>query len=187
MIYNDRIEVIAEHRLLEQQQSGQDVLDPAHRPPRNHEQQVELLRQRFYRFGEEGSLFLEQLLSKQRYGKHQAQKILVLSRSYERADVVAAFQRAIKYHAYSYSSLERILSIQATPKAAWETLTQQQQEQLQDLTDGTCTSPRDSGEYQHLLFGEEDGHADDAPDEQQDNGEEDRHQQKNDEKDDTQE
>ena len=187
MVYNDRIEVIAEHPLLDHQQSGQDVLDPAHRPPRNHEQQVELLRERFSRFGEEGSLFLEQLLSKQRYGKHQAQKILVLSRSYERTDMVAAFQRAIKYHAYSYSSLERILGIQATPKAAWETLTQQQQKQLQDLTDGTCTSPRDSGEYQHLLFDEGDLRADDAPDEQQDNGEEDRHQQTNDEKDDTQE
>jgi len=161
------------------------VLDPAHRPPRNHEQQIELLRERFSRFGEEGSLFLEQLLSKQRYGRHQAQKILVLSRTYERTDMVAAFQRAIKYHACSYSSLERILSIQATPKAAWESLTQQQQKQLQDLTDGTCTSPRDSGEYQHLLFDEEDCHADDAPDEQQDNGEQDRNQQSSDQKDDT--
>jgi hypothetical protein len=186
-VYNDRIEVIAEHRLLDHQQSGQDVLDVAHRPPRNHEQQIELLRERFSRFGEEGSRFLEQLLLKQRYGKHQAQKILVLSRSYERTDMVAAFQRAIKYHAYSYSSLERILSIQATPKAAWETLTEQQQKQLQDLTDGTCIPPRDSGKYQHLLFDEEDCHADDAPDEPQDNGKEDSSQPGSDERDDAQE
>lgn len=187
MVYNERVELIAQHRLLDHQQSGQNVLDPAHRPPRTHEQQVEHLRVRFARFGEEGSLFLEQLLSKHRYGKHQAQKILVLSRSYERTDVMAAFQRAIKYHAYSYSSLERILNIQATPKAAWETLTEEQQKLLQDLTDGNCITPRDSGEYQHLLFREEESHADDAPDEQQENGEEDNHEQGNGENDDTQE
>ena len=171
MVYNDRIELIAQHRLLDHQQSGQDVLDPAHRPPRNHEQQIELLRERFAQFGEVGSQFLEQLLSKQRCGKHQAQKILVLSRSYERSDVIAALQRAIKYHAYSHASLERILSIQATPKPGWDTLTQQQQKLLQSLTDGNCITPRDSKEYQHLLFSEEDSHADDAPDDQQDNDE----------------
>jgi hypothetical protein len=101
--------------------------------------------------------------------------------------MVAAFQRALKYHAHSYSSLERILSIQATPKAAWETLTEQQQKQLQDLTDGTSISPRDSGKYQHLLFDEEDCHADDAPDEPEDNAKEDSSQQSSDEKDVTQE
>jgi hypothetical protein len=67
--------------------------------------------------------------------------------------------------------LERILSIQATPKPGWDTLTQQQQKLLQSLTDGNCITPRDSKEYQHLLFSEEDSHADDAPDDQQDNDE----------------
>jgi transposase len=173
-VYNNHIELISQHLLLDHQQSGQDVVDPAHRPHRSHEQQVEILRERFARFGEVGSQFLEQLLSKQRYGKHQGQKILVLARSYERTDMVAALQRAIKYHAYSYSSLERILSIQAIPKAAWETLTQEQQKLLQELTDGNCITPRDSSEYQHLLFSEEENHADNAADEQKDGGQNDK-------------
>ena len=74
------------------------------------------------------------------------------------------------------------------PKPAWETLTEEQQKLLQDLTEGNCITPRDSKEYQHLLFSEEDSHADDAPDEQQqDNGEEDKSEQSNDENDDTEE
>lgn len=167
MVYNDHVELIAQHRLLAHGRSGQEVVEPSHRPPRDCRQQAELLRERFALFGEEGSEFLERLLAKQRYGKHQAQKILVLLRCYARSDVLAALRRALQFHACSYASLERILGIQATPKAEWETLTEEQRKLLQELTDGHGIQPRNSAQYQHLLFEEQDHHADHTADEQQ--------------------
>jgi transposase len=180
MVYNDQVELIARHRLLDQRQSGQEVLEPCHRPPRDCQQQVELLRERFAQFGEEGTQFLERLLARQRYGKRQAQKILVLLRSYARDDVLAALRRALQFHACTYSALERILGIQATPKADWETLTEEQRQWLQDLTDGNAIQPRNSAEYQHLLFEDESRHADNTPDEQQQDHEEKDHEEKDD-------
>jgi transposase len=159
LIYNQKIELVADHPLFHPSQSGQQHIEPSHRPPRNQQQQIELLRQRFAEFGEVGLRFLESLLSKQRCGRRQAQRALVLFRSYAREDVLAALERAIQFHAYSYSSLERILSVLASPKSSWATLTDAQQDLLQDLTDGQCIGPRGSAEYQHLLFDDEHPHA----------------------------
>ena len=74
------------------------------------------MRARFGELGEIGLRFLEGLLKKQRYGKQQAQRALMLTSGYHRGDVLAALERAVRYHAYSVSSLERILNAQATPK-----------------------------------------------------------------------
>ena len=118
LIYNRRIELIAEHRLLAASQSGQKQMDPSHLPPRNQQIQLEVLQERFAEFAEVGPRFLEGLLGKQRYGKHQAQRVLVLLRSYSREEVLAALERAVRFHAYSYSSLERILNAVGTPKTS---------------------------------------------------------------------
>jgi hypothetical protein len=70
-------------------------------------------------------------------------------------------ERAVRYHAYALSSLERILAMQATPKPSWQTLGQDQQEILEQLTETESIQPRSSAEYQHLLFEEDD--SDDHP------------------------
>lgn len=64
-------------------------------------------------------------------------------------------ERAVRYHAYSLASLERILAVQARPRAPWEILSQEQQQRLWDLAQGEPLTPRSSHEYQGLLFGEE--------------------------------
>jgi hypothetical protein len=110
--------------------------------------------------------FLEGLLKKQRYGKHQAQRVLLLLHAYERADVLAAMERAVGYHAYSLSSLERILARRAAPKPSWRSISQQQQEALQELSEAESIEPRSTAEYQYLLFQEND--SDDPPPEQLD-------------------
>ena len=154
-IYNRRIELIAEHRLLAASRSGEKQVDPSHLAPRNQQIQLDVLQERFAEFAEVGPRFLEGLLGKQRYGKHQAQRVLVLFRSYSREEVLAALERAVRFHAYSYSSLERILSALGTPKPPWQTCTEEQEKFFEDLDKGVFIGPRDSSEYQHLLFDQE--------------------------------
>lgn len=155
LVYNRQIELIAEHRLLPSWQSGQKQIDPSHRAPRNHQIQLDLLQERFAELGELGTRFLEGLLGRQRCGKHQAQRVLVLLRSYSREDQMAALERAVRFHAYSYSSLERILGVLGTPRPPWQASTEEHDQFFAELDDGAPIGPRDSSEYQHLLFDEE--------------------------------
>lgn len=158
VIYNRHIQEVARHGLV-QGLSGEKRIDPAHRPPADHLQQLEQLRHRFAKLGEVASRFLEGLLKKQRYGKHQAARVLALLGGYHREDLLAAMQRAVRYHAYSLASLERILSVQASPKASWQSLTESEQETLRKLTEADSIDARSSTEYQYLLFEEHDSHA----------------------------
>ena len=152
-VYDRRIKQLAKHLLIVGQ-TRKKQQDPAHRPPRNRQQQVEQLRKQFTRLGEVAKEFLEGLLKRQRYGLKQAQRVLALLRLYERADVLAAMERAVRHHAYSFSSLERILSLGATPKSLW--LSESQQEWIANLTEDDSIEPRSSADYQHLLFEETD-------------------------------
>jgi hypothetical protein len=77
---------------------------------------------------------------------------LALLRSWRREDLLAAMERAVRYHAYALSSLERILAIQATPKTPWPALEQDDPSQRPNLPSGDTIPPRDSREYQRLLF-----------------------------------
>jgi transposase len=162
-VYNRHIQQVARHELVPGA-TGEQRIDPAHRPPANQAQQIDQLRLRFAELGEVASRFLEGLLSKQRCGKHQAARVLGLLGGYHRADLLAAMERALRYHAYSLSALERILSHQATPKTAWQSLSESEQETLRKLSDTPSIEPRSSQDYQYLLFEEHDS---DAPDETQ--------------------
>lgn len=152
LVYNNRLELIARHRLLSRQVSGQTQCEPSHRPPRSQQVQVEHLRQRFERLGEVALRFLEGLLRRQRYGKHQAVHVLALLHTWRREDVLAAMERAVRYHAYALSSLERILALQATPRKPWQALDPLADLSQLDLPPGEIILPRDSRDYQRLLF-----------------------------------
>jgi hypothetical protein len=152
-VYDHHIREIARHVLC-LGQTGKKEIHEEHRPPKDHQQQVEELRKRFQELGDIALGFLEGLLQKQRYGKRQAQRVLALASAYHRQDVLAAMERAVRYHAYSLSSLERILNT-ATPKAPWQVLSENQQELMRKWTDADSIEPRSSAEYQYLLFDEE--------------------------------
>lgn len=152
IVYNRSLSEIARHGLL-QGQSGGRRIDPAHAPPRDHEAQMERLRERFAELGEIGIRYLEGLEGKKRYAKHQAQKILGLLHAYPKHDVVAAMERAVRYHAYGFTSLERILAHQGTPKPPWQQMSESGQESLKRLADSEPIGPRHSQEYQDLLYG----------------------------------
>lgn len=158
LIYNCRIEPVARHTLV-QGRTGVPQIDPAHRPPADERQQLALLQQRFAELGEVGSRFLEGLLRKQRYARHQARRVLTLLSAYHRADVLAALERAVRYHAYAFSSLERILNQQATPKTSWLSLRDHQPEPRRGLTEADAIEARATAAYQYLLFPENDSDA----------------------------
>lgn len=152
VVYSGALSQVARHVLF-QGQTGQRRMDPAHAPPKDHEAQMERLRERFAELGETGSRFLEGLLAKQRNVKHQAARVLALLQAYPKVDVLAAMQRALVYHALSFSSLERILAHQGTPKANWQQLSTTEQETILRLTQSDSVAPRHSQEYQDLIHG----------------------------------
>jgi hypothetical protein len=104
--------------------------------------------------------FLEGLLAAQRYGWEQAQKVLTLSGSYHRDDLLAALERALRYGAFSANSVERILAVQARPKTPLERLADEEPSHLGELLSDDPTPPRPAAEYQNLLFEEHDRHDD---------------------------
>lgn len=161
MVYDRHVQCVARHGLA-LGQTGQTRSDPAHRPPANHAEQAAALRSRFAELGAIASQFLEGLLKRQRQGRRQAARALALAASYRRADLLAAMERAVRYHAYSVSSLERILALTAQPKANWELLSDGEQATLDKLAKLRKIESRDSGEYQYLLFNDEDAHDSEA-------------------------
>jgi hypothetical protein len=118
----------------------------------------ERLRESFDAFGEIGQVFLTGLLASHRQGKAQARKTLALRALYHHHDLVQAFQRAVTYGAFSFSSVERILSVEAEPKTNLEILADQEKGHLCQLLKDASVRPRKTADYQKLLFPEqEDG------------------------------
>lgn len=155
VVYNHALLEIARHALFIGQ-TGQRRIASEHRPPKDHEVQMQVLRERYAALGEVAVQFLEGLLAKTRYSKHHAQKVLTLLHVYPKSDVVAAMQRAVTYRAFGYKALERILAHQGTPKPSWQQLSDSEQEAIARLTDSKPILPRHSQEYQDLLYGQRD-------------------------------
>jgi transposase len=142
------LEPVACHTLVPRQSKGERRIDAAHRPTRDSKEQEEVLRERFRELGEPATRFLEGLLRTHRDGKSQARKVLSFLGLYRRDDVLAAIDRAVRYHAFSCHSLERILAVQARPRSALECMNDQY---LPSLTDDTPVGPRPTADYQELL------------------------------------
>ena len=143
------------HGLYLKTARGEVREDPAHRPPRDTRLRRDVLQARFAEFGDVATRFLEGLWQAQRQAPSQAALILELSGVYRRPDFVAALERAVRFGAYSLSSVRRILEIQARPKSALESLLDSPGEPLTSLSD-ISSPPRPTSAYQSLLFPESD-------------------------------
>jgi transposase len=152
VVYNRSLSEVARHSLFIGQ-TNQRRIAALHLPPRDHEAQMQSLRERYVTLGEIAVEFLEGVLAKTRYSKHHAQKILTLLNIYPKSDVLAAMQRAVTYRVFEYSSLERILAHQGTPKPSWQQLSESERDAIAKLTDSKPIPPRHSQEYQDLLYG----------------------------------
>jgi len=111
----------------------------------------ELLKQRFAEFGPDGVLFFDQLLRTRRHGKDEAVRILRLLTVYHREDLAHALERAVRYRAFSWSAVERIVAAQARPRSAMESLTIEAQEHLDEILRQAPLASRSTAEYQPLL------------------------------------
>lgn len=71
-------------------------------------------------------------------------------------DLCAALERAVRYKAFSYKAIERILSVQARPHTVMESLADDGNDQLRKLVDDDGpVQPRDPAEYQGLIDGQD--------------------------------
>jgi hypothetical protein len=160
--YDGPLNEVARHRLVPRDRRGQRSVDGSHRPADNRREQLEQLRGRFEELGDVARRFFEGLVQSQSQARNQAKKTLALLSLYHCRDVLAAMERAVRYRAFSWKSLERILAVRARPKTGAESLSDSFPPP--PLLDDDSVQPRGTDEYQHLLFDETD-HAEekDAP------------------------
>ena len=139
-----------------------------HLPPRDLRQRREQLRQQFQELGDAAGAFWEGLLKTQRCPWDQAQRVLALLGIYRRTDFLAALERASRFGAFAFSSVERILAVRARPKTALEHLADEQRQHLRGLLTETPTPPREPAAYQQLWFEKPapDAQAEESADEQ---------------------
>jgi transposase len=163
IIYAINLEEIARHQLVPNPQTGVRQLIKSHHPQGDPEQRTLLLKQRFGELGPIAVQFLDGLLAKQTYGKMQAQQLLALVAHYQRADVLKALERAVRFGAFSLAAVRRILAAHAKPKPLLEELAELHKDTLDPSLREEPIGPRPTSDYQHLLSPEE---ADEPPSEE---------------------
>jgi len=151
IVYGPDVKEIARHELYPAGTTGQKRHLPAHSPGRDHLQKRELLQQRFAGFGPDGVRFFEELLRTRRNGKDEAARVLGLLTIYHREDLMRALERAVRYRAFSWSAVERILAAQAKPRSAMEALTIEAREHLDEILRQIPVASRSTADYQTLL------------------------------------
>lgn len=151
IVYGPDIKEIARHELYPSGTTGQRRSLPAHSPGRDHQQKRELLKQRFAEFGPQGVHFFEELLRARRNGKDEAARVLALLTVYHREDLARALERAVRYRAFSWPAVERILAAQAQPRSASQALVIDAREPLDEILCQNPLAPRSTADYQPLL------------------------------------
>jgi len=155
IVYSVALDEIARHRLLSSTTTGARQELKAHHPSSDPNQRALLLRQRFSELGPVAVQFLDGLLAKQVQGKLQAQRLLALVAHYQRDDVRAALERAVRFGAFSLAAVRRILAANAHPKPLLDELAELHRESLDPLLREDAIGPRPTSDYQHLLLPEE--------------------------------
>jgi len=167
ILYSIRLEEIARHPRVSSTQTGVRQLIKSHHPVDDPGQRTLLLQQRFGELGPIAVQFLDGLLAKQTYGKMQAQQLLALVAHYQRADVLKALERAVRFGAFSLAAVRRILAAHAKPKPLLEELAELYKDALDPSLREEPIGPRPTSDYQHLLSPEE---ADEPPTEEKSQG-----------------
>jgi transposase len=155
IIYSIALEEITRHRLVPSTQSSVRQLVKSHHPTDDPSQRTLLLQQRFGELGPIALKFLDGLLAKQIQGKLQAQQLLALVAHYQRADVLKALERAVRFGAFSLAAMRRILAATAKPKPLLDELAELYKDALDPSLRSEPVGPRPTSDYQHLLSPEE--------------------------------
>ncbi len=155
IIYSTGLDEITRHRLVPDPVTGARQAIKSHHPSSDPNQRAMLLRQRFGELGPIALQFLDGLLAKQVQGKLQAQQLLALVAHYQRNDVLAALERAVRFGAFSLAAIRRILAAQAQPKPLLDELAELHRESLDPSLRQEAIGPRPTSDYQYLLMPEE--------------------------------
>lgn len=158
IVYGPQLDEIARHALVPATTSGHKSEHQAHRPSEDPQKRWQLLHERFCELGPIAERFCAGLLRAQPHGKHQAQRVLALLSSYARADFLAALERAVRYGAYSYAAVERILAVQARPKSVLDSLAEEDRSHLDALLQNNPVPPRPIQDYEPLIDPEANHH-----------------------------
>jgi len=151
IIYSIGLDEIGRHRLVSGTSTGTRQVHKSHHPGDDPDQRALLLRQRFSELGPLAVQFLDGLLAKQVQGKLQAQQLLALLGHYQRDDVLAALERAVRFGAYSLAAMRRILAARAMPRPLLEEIAQQHHDMLDPSLRQEPIDPRPASDYQQLL------------------------------------
>ena len=152
IVYGSDLSEVVRHPLFPCSVTGERLEDPKLHPPDGARLDADALRSRFAELGADGVRFFEGLISTHRTGKAEAVKVLALLGIYRKSDLVAALSRAVRYRAFRRSAVERILTVQARPKPQLEHLAEEAKGQLGERLREAPVPPRQTGEYQKLLF-----------------------------------
>jgi hypothetical protein len=150
VIYSQQIAELVRHRRFPAGVTHQKSQLREHLPPRDLAERRALLQEQFQKLGVSAVAFLQGLLKTRRHPWEQAQRVLALLRIYRQSDWLAALEHARRFGAFSFSSLERILAVQAQPKSCAEHLADQNQEHLAPLLTSDPIPPRPPAAYQQL-------------------------------------
>jgi hypothetical protein len=158
IIYATGLDEIARHALVPAAVTGARQEIKSHHPAADPAQRVLLLRQRFGELGPVALQFLDGLLARHVQGKLQAQQVLALAAHYQRADVLAALERAVRFGAFSLAAVRRILAAHARPRPLLDELAEAQRDALDPLLRQEPIGPRPTSAYQSLLLPQEPDH-----------------------------
>ena len=172
IIYSIALEEVARHRLVPGTHSGVRQLSKSHHPQDDPRERELLLRQHFSELGPVAAQFFDGLLRKQTYAKQQAQQLLALLAHYQRADVLKALERTVRFGAFSLAAMRRILAATAKPKPLLGELAELYKDTLDPSLREEPIGPRPTSDYQHLLSAEEsDEPSEEKPPQPPDSGE----------------
>jgi len=141
----------ARHELLPSSVRGRTQAQAQHQPGENQAHKQQVVRDRFEQLGPMATRFFEGLVQTCRYPYQQGQRVLALLAAYQRQDLEAAMQHAVRYGAYTSKAIERILAAQARPKPLFQALTDEQRQALLPLMSDDPVRPRPTGFYNTLM------------------------------------
>ncbi len=153
VIYSVALVEIARHPLVggsRDRRAANDQEPPSRR--RSRPARLLLRPGSFEELGPSAVAFLDGLLAKQVQGKLQAQQLLALVAHYQRDDVTAALERAVRFGAFSLAAIRRILAAGARPRTPLDELAELQRDLLDPRLREEPIGPRPTSAYQDLLL-----------------------------------
>jgi transposase len=148
-VYGPDLACIAQHALLQKGQGREQILD-GHRPPRpsGPGAHVAAIREPFVALCDGAAEYLAGLeRTHPRSAAYHARRILELRERYSADDVAAALAHALRFSAFSFGAVTRIVLSRARPRTLDEYVAAETEDRLRGLLDRERTRPRDLATY----------------------------------------